>query len=1246
MELLFWVLVIIGVVSGVPFAVGFGVGQAVERRRWRRRGASEPPAPPPVTPQPPARPHYEWQQPQPQVPPQPQPPSPPPTHPGQPVAAYSYVPQPAPQKSAEEIAAEKKRRERRNINVALYIGGLMLVAAALAFIAVVGDPVLTAVSLSGVCAAFTAGGFITARLSAVLRPAGIALYGTGLALLPVLGIPVNEAIIGDGLLSWLIISVVGTAVYMHGAVSLGSRILGYLVIPFLYSTVFAATAVLRPAIFWALLMVIGVSVLMQVLTTVWGNRLPPVLTRPFGQLHVAVVPGVLVAAVMLTDALESHEFGALFATAAVYYLVSSLHAAEDRIRMVQRVAARPLWLLASAALLSGAGVGAPAFHTVQLGWLVVLYLAVSLVPGFTVGRWARQDRRIMLIVVLAASALLQLRIVLPQELGSTEHAWMIIVSVLTVVAAAHSLLATRDTAAGTAALPWQLVLRAAAVIYAVLALPENVWWTLVWVLVWFIAEWKLSEAPHRGLWQRGAGLAAAGAAGLSLGVLLDDPLLGGRSGLAGLLVVAAAYALVQLIRSWSDPQLRRVVEAWGWAALLIPLTALGTEVFEIQGISGVPYLAGVVVLLYAVVLLSPVLPPQARQQGADLRIVRAGGFAGSLVTAALLVDWEAGLVPEAGLLLAGALMLLSAETAAAIRLNLQRRGPEAAARNWIPLHLSGNMLWLAAVNGVLAATGADGSLYWVTALPWTVSAAVLLWRMDLRAFRSALVVPALYAGASGMLMVFGLSAQDRPWWAAVVLAAAGAVLVLLCLRQLAAPVAALTLPLCAAMGGALLSLGILELADVGEAAAVYLASAGAFTAAAIATLGMRMPRAAGTRQLLVAAAAGLALGASLVPLMAAPAPDPARLGWLLPAMHALLVVAGLWAPVHRRRIVTAFAGSLGLPVSLLFAWSQHYEFTPVTLAAALLLMLAGLLLSEVLLSRRTEGSHLFLGTAAALTGSLVLLSRGGSAPAGGAELFLQATPLAAGTALALFGMLRGHRIALWAGALLPVLGPVPEALPELVWLLPLLHGAVFLVELRRSGAAHRAQCCLFASTGLPVSGLYTWARLHEFTQVSLSLTLLVILAGLMISEFVLAVREELPGDVEQTGRTAGLPRSLFFGAGGAGGHGRGPGLLPRRLRLLGDGAVGGRCRPAGVRPAALGPDGRLVGGRADRAVRALVAARLHGPAAGHPRGADHRGRGLAADRDQQAGRHLRRVMPRSFSRRSATARSAPLVVGR
>lgn len=1123
MELLFWVVVLIGIVSGVPFAVGFGVGQAVERRRRRKQDAEAlRAAHPPYQPEPQAYPQPVQHQPVQQ----------------QPVLhRRSYPTQPYPrQETPEDLAAEKKRRERRNINVALYIGGLLLVAAALAFIAVVGDPVLTAVSLAGVCAAFTAGGFATARLSAVLRPAGIALYGTGLALLPVLGLPLNEAIIGDGLLTWLLISVVGVAVYVHGAVALDSRVLGYLVIPFLYSSVFAATAVLRPAIFWALLIIIGASVLLQLIMAMLERNLPDVLTRPFGQLHGAVVPGVLVASLLLVGSLNRYELATLFAVASIYYLVTSFHTKADVARLIQRIAVRPLWLLASATLLSGMGLSPMAFHTIQLGWLVLFYLAVALVPGFTVERWGQQDRRIMLAVVVAVSGLVQLRNVLMEELTSTGHAWMIILSALTIAAAAHSLLMTRDTAAGAAPVAWQFALRGMVVVYAVTALPSNVEWTLVWALIWLVAERRLSAPVRRSTWQRAAGLAAVCAAGLSLGTALDDQGLGHRSALAGVMVTAALYAIVLLVRARAHTGHRRVIEAWSWAALIIPLAALGIEVFALEGLGRVPYLTGTAVLLYAVVLLTP----QVSESGADLRIARVSAFAGSLVIVTAAIEWSegiagstgpaAGTASEAGVVLAGALVLAAGEAIVALRVRFRASGPGPAVRNWAPLHLAGNLLWLASVNAVLALSGADGALYWVTALPWAVSAAVLLWREDLLTPRAALIGPAVYTAAAGALMLAGLVSPERPWWAALVLGLAGVVLAGLSLRHLYSEVAAIILPLYSAMSGALLILGPLQLAGVGSVPLIYLASFGAFAAViSAAGIGIRLCRSEQMKLVLIAATAGLAFGASLVPLIAAPTAEPAWLGWLIPVMHGILLVAGLWRGPSMRRTIAALAGSLGLPASLLFAWSQHYELTAVTNASTLLIMLAALMMSEFLLSRRPVGLQLFFGAGAAVIAGLVMIAY----PA--AEIFSQAAPLLGGAALLTCGMLRSSRTGVWAGAVLPILVPPPQSLPDLVWALPALHSLVFVAELRRTadkrtgdtsaedGAGPRVLCCLTASLALPASAQYAWAQTVGLSQNSIAATLLVMLAGLMLSEFVLAVRREVPENARQS----------FFGAGGA-----------------------------------------------------------------------------------------------------------------
>ena len=104
---------------------------------------------------------------------------------------------------------------------------------------------------------------------------------------------------------------------------------------------------------------------------------------------------------------------------------------------------------------------------------------------------------------------------------------------------------------------------------------------------------------------------------------------------------------------------------------------------------------------------------------------------------------------------------------------------------------------------------------------------------------------------------------------------------------------------------------------------------------------------------------------------------------------------------------------------------------------------------------------------------------------------------------------------------------------HLFWLVPVLHALVFLAELDWSGVTQRASCCLVGAIGLPVSVLYAWARTVELSQVSVSVTLVVMVVALMVSEFVLAARGELPSQVPRADRTAARSDGLFFGAGGA-----------------------------------------------------------------------------------------------------------------
>lgn len=141
--------------------------------------------------------------------------------------------------------APSTRSEFRAINIALYIGGLLLSAAALAYVSVLQSPVFTAVSLLVAYVVFAVVGFVLAERVSVLKPAGMALFGTSLAILSVAAVPVNDAFIGDGRLTWLLTSLLGLSVYSAAALRLDSRVLGYLAVPFFYSALFSSTAVLQ-----------------------------------------------------------------------------------------------------------------------------------------------------------------------------------------------------------------------------------------------------------------------------------------------------------------------------------------------------------------------------------------------------------------------------------------------------------------------------------------------------------------------------------------------------------------------------------------------------------------------------------------------------------------------------------------------------------------------------------------------------------------------------------------------------------------------------------------------------------------------------------------------------------------------------------------------------------------------------------------------------------------------------------------
>ncbi|WP_235423564.1 hypothetical protein [Pseudarthrobacter chlorophenolicus] len=197
------------------------------------------------------------------------------------------------------MAARRERRDRQNINVTLYVASLLLVAAAALFVGTALPPMMRFAGVCSVAVLFYGSGFILHHRVPRLKPAAVAFAGTGLALVPVVGLALYSFVWQNGPAAWLATSLIGTLAYVAAALRLESRVLAYLSLTFLVSTAWSGMAVLGAALVWYFVMLIALAVLFTLLSLVRPGWLPPLFLRPLVTIHPVVVPAVAVAATFL-----------------------------------------------------------------------------------------------------------------------------------------------------------------------------------------------------------------------------------------------------------------------------------------------------------------------------------------------------------------------------------------------------------------------------------------------------------------------------------------------------------------------------------------------------------------------------------------------------------------------------------------------------------------------------------------------------------------------------------------------------------------------------------------------------------------------------------------------------------------------------------------------------------------------------------------------------------------------------------
>lgn len=251
-----------------------------------------------------------------------------------PAARQWHAPRtPLPKETPEERQARKDRRDRQNINITLYAASLLLVAAAALFVGTALSPVLRFAGVCTMAALFYGSGLGLHRKVPRLRPASVAFTGTGLALVPVIGLALYNFAWHSASGAWLVTSLLGTVAYIAAALRLESKVLVYLSLTFVVSTAWSGIAVLGAALVWYFVALIGVAALLTLLSLLAPGWLPPVFARPLMTLHPLVVPAVAVAVTFFPVLLTRWEYVLIIGLSGAYFaLVAAVRTAPFRLR--------------------------------------------------------------------------------------------------------------------------------------------------------------------------------------------------------------------------------------------------------------------------------------------------------------------------------------------------------------------------------------------------------------------------------------------------------------------------------------------------------------------------------------------------------------------------------------------------------------------------------------------------------------------------------------------------------------------------------------------------------------------------------------------------------------------------------------------------------------------------------------------------------------------------------------------------
>lgn len=254
----------------------------------------------------------------------------------------SYVEQPpivsSLEPDSEYEAAQKEQKTLKNLNTILYMASFLFVAAAAALIAAAMPAGVRLIGLITVVILFYGVGMVLYKKVERLRPAAIAFVGTGLAILPFVGVALTVLGSIPEAQAWFIISIVGVVAYWVAAIVLQSQVVSYLTMAFVLSLASSVVATASLPIVWYFIVLIGIGLVASSISILKPALMPQVFRRPVETTGQVITPLSLLASIFVFDRMTIDMYQVVFGMATAHYLVTWL---QQR-RLVYETVARGL----------------------------------------------------------------------------------------------------------------------------------------------------------------------------------------------------------------------------------------------------------------------------------------------------------------------------------------------------------------------------------------------------------------------------------------------------------------------------------------------------------------------------------------------------------------------------------------------------------------------------------------------------------------------------------------------------------------------------------------------------------------------------------------------------------------------------------------------------------------------------------------------------------------------------------------